>query len=496
MSGNLTSWADTPFEHHLDPETLREVPHRPEELASWLDARLAAPAPADAEAELVWRTEVGVAARLLGRLDLAERELTVALTLAERSATADPLAARVRLALVHQWQGRFELARSELVDCLVRVARRPKPGPVDPFIEQHAGTCAYDAGDWPLARHHFGRAVRLRADEGGRAAAAAALLAVDAADACATAADLAAEVDRLVIGVHRATAGSGVFREVERPPHAGVLIDVAELLLAGPVSVTVLRGVHRYADGLDATLAELVDGGWLEPIGDAVATTARCVPALEAIVAGQHAAAAGLWPDPEAALNAVRRVVAGATGGPVFAAFAGHSGEGGQGGEGGEGRHGTEGSRLAEGGHTGAAGHHDTDGHAGQDSRLAEGGHTNAASHHDTDRHTGQNSRLTEGQHTSAAGHHNTGDHAGQDSHAGRLFGLLVALRQHRAEAHAAAWAGEGLTAAGVRALAEEDPVRRRVKATTGRLASRPYRPLPAPARWQLLGTLRALASD
>ena len=58
----------------MDPETLREVVHDPDELSRWLDARLLAAVPAEPDAELRHRTGIGVAARALRRLDGARHD--------------------------------------------------------------------------------------------------------------------------------------------------------------------------------------------------------------------------------------------------------------------------------------------------------------------------------------------------------------------------------------------------------------------------------------
>jgi hypothetical protein len=76
---------------------------------------------------------------------------------------------------------------------------------------------------------------------------------------------------------------------------------------------------------------------------------------------------------------------------------------------------------------------------------------------------------------------------------AGQLFTALGAIRYHRADAHAFAWASEGLTADGVRALDVHHPQRRRIEATTDRIASRPYRALPSRRRADLLAAMRRL---
>jgi hypothetical protein len=87
------------------------------------------------------------------------------------------------------------------------------------------------------------------------------------------------------------------------------------------------------------------------------------------------------------------------------------------------------------------------------------------------------------------------GHPAGDSAVAGRLFTALCALRYHRADAHAAAWAAEELTVEQVRALAEYNPQRLRIEAVTDRIAARPYRRLPPSERAGFLSALRALPS-
>jgi tetratricopeptide (TPR) repeat protein len=160
----------------FDPETLHEIPDHPEELGAWL----AAQTPDSYES---W-SQVGTAARLLRRLDEAERACTTALTFKRT------IAGRLRLAHVLQWQGRFDEANAEFDRIL------PESGPVLHFAHQHAGKCRYDEGEWALALAHFHESLRLRqgGDEGLIASAA---LAVDAADACLTAAAVAAALPDL-----------------------------------------------------------------------------------------------------------------------------------------------------------------------------------------------------------------------------------------------------------------------------------------------------------
>lgn len=113
----------------IDPQTLREVP---DEYEAW--------------------TQIGVAARMLGELELAERALTKAFEI--RPSTA----ARLRLAHVFQWQRRFAEAHAEYERC-------HETGEIHDFVHQHWGKCYFDEGRYVEAREHFRRALELR--EGG-----------------------------------------------------------------------------------------------------------------------------------------------------------------------------------------------------------------------------------------------------------------------------------------------------------------------------------------
>jgi hypothetical protein len=114
-----------------------------------------------------------VAACQLRRLDEAEHALATALTFKRT------IAGRLRYAHVLQWQARFDEANAEFERIL------PESGPVLDFAHQHARKCRYDEGKWALA--HFREALRLREDCDEELVASSAL-AVDAADACLTAA--------------------------------------------------------------------------------------------------------------------------------------------------------------------------------------------------------------------------------------------------------------------------------------------------------------------
>jgi tetratricopeptide (TPR) repeat protein len=91
---------------------------------------------------------------------------------------------------VLQWQARFDEANAEFERIL------PESGPVLGFAYQLAAKCRYDEGEWALALAHFREALRLRED-GDEELVASSALAVDAADACLTAAEMATALPRL-----------------------------------------------------------------------------------------------------------------------------------------------------------------------------------------------------------------------------------------------------------------------------------------------------------
>ncbi|MGJ6964082.1 hypothetical protein ACSDR0_19415 [Streptosporangium sp. G11] len=72
------------------------------------------------------------------------------------------------------------------------------------------------------------------------------------------------------------------------------------------------------------------------------------------------------------------------------------------------------------------------------------------------------------------------------------LFNRLAVLRYHRADAHADAWRGEGLTVAQILAL-PPGPARDRIEVETNRRAARPYEALSTRDRQALLLGLSAL---
>lgn len=80
----------------------------------------------------------------------------------------------------------------------------------------------------------------------------------------------------------------------------------------------------------------------------------------------------------------------------------------------------------------------------------------------------------------------------GGRSMAFRLWSDLWPLRYHRADAHAAAWAAEGLTAHEMAALGPGEQ-RDRIEAETNRRAAPPWAGLSSPERLELLAGLGAL---
>lgn len=408
MTAAVAYLLGTPREHVVDPETLRDVPTRPADLAGWLTERQDEPIPLDPAAERRYRTDIGVAARMAGQLDLAEQQLFVAAELAARESPATALRARIRLAQVWQWQGRLAAAGAEFDDCVAAAAT-----PADRALaHQHAGRCAYDGNDFDRAAGHFHAALRLRMASGAEhSLIESCRIALDAADTSRTALATAAELDRLVPEAHQRIRHMLRNSRLlpERPLHFGVLVELRALLLAGPVSNDVVAGLFRYEPRIDDDITELADEGWLTRDDDTIAATPRCVGLLEWLMAAASIALRAAWGRPIAEVAMVDKLVRGAVGtsaGPVFDALATVDPQGGP---------------------------------------------------------------------------------------AVRLFERCNALRHHRADAHAAAWASVGLTATSVTAVPIDDPVRRDVERATNRVASRPYRSLSTVERAELVRLLRGL---
>jgi hypothetical protein len=319
---------DTPYlagtarEHIIDPETLREVPTHPAALVAWITEAGRAAAPADPVVERRFRTELGVAARMAGELALAERQLSRAVELAAAQSPAVLLRARLRLAHVHQWQGRYAEAGAEFIRCVSAAAT-----PADrAFAHQHAGKCAYDAGDFDRAAAHLQAALRLRLASGAEASLTeSSREALDAADACRTAVAVAAELDRLVPGGHRLIRDELRRTARTKPPHFGVLVELRGPLAAGPVSLRVVAGLFRYAEHIVDAVDDLVADGWLKRSANAVVATPMTMDVLDTMRGAAGRALDAAWGVPLELLTRMDTVVRGAVGtsaGPVFDALA------------------------------------------------------------------------------------------------------------------------------------------------------------------------------
>jgi hypothetical protein len=321
VSGPTLFLAGTEREHTIDPETLHEVPTRSNDLVMWVGRNRRAPAPADPEGELRHRTELGVAARLVGALSLAERELARAADLAAGVSETAALRAGLRLAHVYQWQGHFAVADAEFQRYVAEATV-----PADRALaHQHAGQCAYDVGDVDRAATHFAAALRLR-DGGEPGLVESSLVALDAADACRTAVAVGTELHRLVPAGHATVAAALRTGNTlpERPAELGPLVELRTLLLAGPVPEPVLVGLFRYSDEAERAVGELIETGWLTDTGDALAATPRCRTLLTALMATMDSALGKAWDDPAlvATLESVVRGAIGTSDGPVFDAMA------------------------------------------------------------------------------------------------------------------------------------------------------------------------------
>lgn len=242
--------------YSIDPETLHEVPQQPELLARWLEDALEWPEPEDRVMAYRQHTWIGQAARMMRRLDVAEQHLTAALRLAEgHGSPQSVLLARIRLAHVHQWQGRFRQATTEFERCL-REGRQELSGENYAFVLQHAGKAYYEAGHWTRARELFAEALRWRTEHGvDRKLVDSSRLALDGADACVVAENVATVLDRLVAQATERAGGRAADLVAEHGlsgRQRTVLSVLRPLLLAGPVPVDLATGV------LDAGEEELV----------------------------------------------------------------------------------------------------------------------------------------------------------------------------------------------------------------------------------------------
>ncbi|MBP2475287.1 tetratricopeptide (TPR) repeat protein [Crossiella equi] len=311
------------FAYRIDPETLWEHSDDPAALTAWLTTAAAQPVPGNPAVARQHHTMIGVAARILRRLDLAEHHLSTALRLAEEHGpAASEVLARSRLAHVLQWQGRHAEAIAEFDRCLVDGSRTPELGTHFHFIFQHAGQCYYDAGEWAAARHCFATALRLRggAQEPGDPQ----LWAWEATDSVLTARAVERQLNRLLTAVYQAAAergGAEVTTAHGLPEGGELLLELRTLLLSGPVLLPVVRAIHRQVPDLDLALDHLAEEGWLARQGRAVLATARCRAMLAEVVEVVDRTAGELWPAPGKALTGVDLAVGGAVGTSDGAAF-------------------------------------------------------------------------------------------------------------------------------------------------------------------------------
>ncbi len=249
---------------------------------------------------------------------------------------------------------------------------------------------------------------------------------------------VAPAVDRVHRGVHDRSAGHAGAQRLRRHgvPHPGLLITLRFVLLRGPMDRAAFPLALRYDPPGDVLRAvdELVAGGWLMPASGEL--PAGCLPTGGNLTAdGELPADGALGADGRTAafLHDVydlhAEVTAAAWPRDLSALLD------------------AAGTLLAAG--------------------TATGGPAFAAF---------------------APPHERAGDPPGV-----LLFNRLAALRYHRSNAHAAAWAARGLTAAEIAALPADAPLRREIEADTNGRAATPYEALTPAERLAFLAGLAAL---
>lgn len=148
---------DAPIILGYDPETLRE---RIDVAAA--EARLAQIAHLRSLAATNERVAL---LRMLGRLDEAFDDAQAAYRQSRfTGAREDALAARIRRAVVQQYQGKTEAALRELDGC-VDEARVHEWGALAAFAHQHRGKTHFDRGEYEPALADFEEALRLRTEQ-------------------------------------------------------------------------------------------------------------------------------------------------------------------------------------------------------------------------------------------------------------------------------------------------------------------------------------------
>ncbi|RJQ74116.1 tetratricopeptide repeat protein [Pseudonocardiaceae bacterium YIM PH 21723] len=297
----------------IDPETLHESFEDPAAASAELDRRLGVPVPEDPETARDLLVDTGTVARVLGKLDVAEDLLRSALNLAPERTGA--ISTRARLAHVLQRQQRFDEATAELDSCLREA--QTEPGLADQLHHQ-AGECAYDLGDWDGAVRHFRIAQQMRELNGDPQLAATTEVAIDAADACRTAAAVDAELRRIVPAMGERLRPRGIqFLAAQGMPHPDVIVELRTLLLAGPVSEQVVEALYYLkpagSETLSEALADLVRDRWLIQQRGAYQATDHTRALIEGIVELADVIVRQDWGHPESLLQLADQVLAGNT---------------------------------------------------------------------------------------------------------------------------------------------------------------------------------------
>lgn len=306
------------------------------------------------------------------------------------------------------------------------------------------------------------------------------------------AAEVAPLIDRVHAGFHQQAAAVFRQRGLERPPHAGILITL-RFALADPdrtLPMPVVKLAFRYLapEDIATALAELADADWLHIDGDLIRPTQRTVSWTNALYDVHAAVAASSWEPAATDFVAPSELTApsGLTAPTDQAASAAPSGQAASTGRAAPAR---QSGSAAPSGLTAPTEHAAASAPSG---RAASAGVTAPAGLPGLAALVGR--VLTAAAETAGpafAGLYPPHERAG-DPPGVVLFNRLAVLRYHRADAHAAAWAAEGLTAQEMQAL-QPGELRERIEAETNRLAATPYAVLSEPERQALVAGLRML---
>jgi tetratricopeptide (TPR) repeat protein len=159
---------DIPFntETRYD-ENLHALPVDPEETSravSWIEERIPG---LDDRAAARAHGIAGSLCRHLGRFDDAERHLLSSIDRLHAVDDEEALFnARIRLANLRQWQGRFDEAESLFEELTCEAGHSPHLRDRIDFLYQHHGKCRFDQGFYAEAQILFERAMELRRVKG------------------------------------------------------------------------------------------------------------------------------------------------------------------------------------------------------------------------------------------------------------------------------------------------------------------------------------------